>query len=677
MALNNIDNSNIGLSLLNSMGAGRFDVANMAKVLANADVTAQRIALEQRQEKLDFKLSGFNLLNQALQGFNSQVDALLSMDTFLKKGVTSSDEQVIQASITGKVVPGTYQVEVQQLAKAHTLATNSNFSSLSDVVGTGDLTITSGGQQHTITIDSTNNTLEGVRAAINNADIGVNATIVNTGGGYKLMLSASKTGADNAITVSVADSDGNDTDNTGLSQLASANLLETTPAQDAQVVINGLTITRSTNQLNDVIEGVSLQLNRADSGLTKTITVQEDTSAATQAVQDFVDLYNSLQDVFDTLGSYDNTPTDEDPVSGALKGDSTLRMLKAQVRDMISTPINTIGPIKSLADIGILTQQDGKLEFDSSKLQAALAADPEAVGKLFSASVDATDPLVTYLGSNEKTPEGTWSLFVSAAAEQATLTGAALGGGGNITLDGTNNTLEVSINGTASSTLSLAVGTYTKDELVGLLQTAINNDSNIAAQGGKVIVKYDTAADAFVLTTEKYGSAASIEFTGGSAVSSGILGFAAGDKDTGVDVAGQLQDPVSGNTYTFAGTGRSVHVSDYALDGLPKGLEFSVAGSATGDRGTLTFNRGYASRIVNTFSSWMSSEGVVGQKMQNLNDKKAEYAKQQEKIDARYEMLEMRYRLQFGQLQAVLDGFEQTKSYLSAQLAALQPKNDK
>lgn len=676
MALSTINNSDIGLSLLNSMGAGQFDVANMARVLAEADVSAQRIALEQRQQTLDFKLSGFNLLNQALQGFNSQVSSLLSMDTFRQKTVSSSDENVLQASISGQAVDATYQVEVQQLAKAHTLATANTFASLNDVVGEGDLTISVGGRQQTITIDATNNTLEGVRAAINSANIGVNATIVNTGSGYKLMLNAENTGAANAISISVADSDGNNTDNAGLSQLINANMTETTAAQDAQVVVNGLTITRSTNVMDDVIEGVTLQLQSAVPGQVNTLSVQSDTSAATQAVQDFVDLYNSLQDVFDILGSYSNTPTAEDPTSGALKGDSTLRMLKAQVREMIVQPLDGAGSLKSLADIGILTQRDGTLEFDSTKLQAALAADPEAVGKLFSASMEATDPLVSYVGSNEKTPEGSWDLFVSTAAEQATLAGAALGGTGTITLDNTNNSLELSINGTASATINLATGTYTKDELASLLQNAINSDSNIAAQQGKVSVKYDAASDGFVITTDKYGSAASIEFTGGTALTSGVLGFNVGDQDTGVDVAGQLKDPVTGNTYTFVGQGQVVTVSDYTLDGLPKGLEFRVEGTATGDRGTLTFNRGYADRLVTAFNGWMDSEGVVGQKLQNLYDKQAEYEKQQEKIDRRYEMLEMRYRIQFGQLQAVLDGFQQTQSYLSAQLAALQPTSN-
>jgi flagellar hook-associated protein 2 len=668
--------SDIGLALLNSMGASRFDVATMAKVLAEADVAAQRTSLETRQQSLNFKLSGYDLLQQAFQGFNSQVSSLLSLDTFRQQQVTSSDANVLTATVTGQAAPGTYQIDVQQLAQAHTLATSADFASTSDVIGTGTLNITVGGVQHSLTIDTTNNTLEGLRSAVNSANIGVTATIVNTGSGYKLMFTSNQTGVNSAMTITVTDNDGNDTDNAGLSQLINANMTETVAAQDAAVVINGLTITRSTNVMDDVIGGLSLELKAADPGRVKTLTVQRDTSTAEQAVQDFVDLYNSLQDVFQILGSYSNTPTADDPTSGSLKGDSTLRLLKDQVRQMIAQPVSgATGAITSLADIGILTNRDGTLEFDRTKLQQALQADPEAVGKLFAASMSATDSLVQYVSSNDKTPEGTWDLFVSQAAQKASLNSATLGGSSSITLDSSNNTLDITVDGVDSNTITLATGTYTKAQLATLLQDAINRDSNIAAKGGKVSVQYDSTNDQFVITSDKYGSASSIEFTGGTLVTSGVAGWNVGDKSTGVDVGGQIKDPVTGNTYTFTGQGQSVRISDYALDGLPKGLEITIGGTATGSRGTLTFNRGVADRIVNAFNAWVSADGVVGQKIDNLHSKENEYAEQQKKIDERYQQLELRYRIQFGQLQAILGSFQQTQSYLAAQLAALQPQD--
>ncbi len=670
--------SDIGLALLNSMGASQFDVKTMSQVLANADVAAQRTNLENKQQKLNYTLSGYDLLNRAFNGFNSQVQALLSLDTFTKKTITSSDENVISAEATGQLVPGTYQVEVQQLATHHTLATSSNFASTADVVGSGTLSITVAGVRHDITINSSNNTLEGIRSAVNSANIGVSATIVNTGNGYKLMFTSEQSGAANAINISVTDADGNNTDAAGLSQLINANMVETIAAQDARLSVNGLTITRSTNVVEDVINGVRLNLKSAAPGQIKTLTVASDTSATKKAVQDFVDLYNSLQDVFKTLGSYDNTPSKDNPASGSLKGDSTLRMLKDQVRNMITQPLGASGPFSSLADLGILTKRDGTLEFDAAKLDQALNANPEAVGKLFAASMTATDPLVQYVGSNAKTPEGTWNLFVSQAAGQATLSGTSLGtgAGANITIDGTNNTLQVSVDGTQTAVLNLAAGTYSKTQLASLIQNAINNDANVAAKGSKVQVRYDGTNDAFVILSDKYGSASKISLDAGTLLSSGVVGWTSGSSATGQDVGGQITDPVTGNTYTFTGQGKKVRVSDYALAGLPKGLEFTIDGSATGSRGTISFKRGVVDKMVQQFTKWVSADGIVGQKLDNLHKKDQQYQEQQKKIDERYQRLELRYRIQFGQLQSVLSSMKQTQASLAAQLAALQPKKN-
>ena len=662
--------SDIGLSLLGSMGANRFDVANMSKVLANADVSAQRINLEEKQKKLDTLRSGYDLLQRALQGFNSQVGSLMSPETFDRRAVSVSDESVMKATATGKPITGSYQIEVQQLASAHTLATAADFASPSDQVGTGTLKIASGGVEHTFTIDSSNNTLEGIRDAVNAADIGVSATIVNTGQGYRLMFAARDTGAANAITITVSgDGDGNDTDSAGLSQLINANMTETAAAQDARIAVNGLVIERETNRFDDVIEGVQLDLRSAAPGVTQTLVVQQDTSDARQAVQDFVDLYNSLQDIFKLLGDYDNEPTEDEPAKGALKGDSTLRLLKDQVRQMIAQSLTTTDTFQSLAEIGITTQLDGKLQLDTARLEEALATDAQAVGKLFGPSITAADPGISYLSHTDKTPEGTWSLYVSQAAEQAEIAGSSLGGTASdtITLDDTNNTLEISVDGTASNTLTLATGTYTRTELAQRIETAINRDSNIAGAGGKVSVQYDATNSRFVIRSEKYGAASEIDLTGGSLLSS--VGWTSGDKDNGVDVGGQIS--ANGKTYTFVGEGQTVQVGDFdfvAQDGLPAGLSFKVEGSQTGDRGTFSFSLGVAERLTNAFQQWMDSEGILGQRLETLSDRQKAYEDQQKKIDARYEALELRYRLQFGRLQGVLDSMKQTQSYLAAQL---------
>jgi flagellar hook-associated protein 2 len=568
---------------------------------------------------------------------------------------------------------------VQNLATAQTLATSNTFNALNDVVGEGDLTINVGGVAHTLTIDSSNNTVQGIQQAIQTADIGVTATTVNTGSGYKLMLTSNETGASSQITVSVSgDSVGTDTDNSGLSQLASNNMIETVPAQDATVIVNGLTITSDKNTLDEIIPGVELTLNSADIGKNKRIDIARDTSEISQKVTDFVDLYNSMNDIFKTLASYEkDDPNSEnyDPTKGSLSGSSTLRLIKDEMRAVLQTQVQGLtGSVQSLADVGIKTKLDGGLELDSSALSTAISADPEAVGRLFAASAITTDSLVKFKSSTSDTPEGTYQIDVTTAAEQATFMGTATGNADNFTItSGSNDTLTLNLNGDDSATLTIAAGNYTGAELAQEIQRVINKDPSFAAKGSKVAVAYDAANDQFTFNSEKYGSASSITFTGGTILSD--LGLVANDSDTGVDVGGTITNSDTGSQYFFTGVGQEVTVSKYAADDLPKGLVFTVEGSATGNRGTLTFTRGYADKLSQLFDTFNSDDGLVGSQIKKLNEETKEFEEQKAKIDARYEALELKYRLQFGALQSVLSSMRSTQEYLAATLNPQQNNN--
>ncbi|GAB6034260.1 flagellar filament capping protein FliD [Galenea microaerophila] len=662
----------IGLDILNSMGATTFDVKSMAKVLANADVAALQSNLETKQKRHDTLLSGFDLLKKAFEGFKSQIQDLTTQETFKKMSITSSDPSVIDAQITGDALSGTYNVEVQSIATAQTLATNNSFNSLTDTVGTGDLTINVGGVVHTITIDSTNNTLAGIQQAIQSADIGVIATTVNTGSGYKLMLTSNETGANNQIQVSVAnDGDGNDTDNAGLSQLVTANMTETVAAQDATVVVNGLTINSSQNSLDEVIPGVELTLNSADAGTAKRIDIRRDTSEIGQKVQDFVDLYNSMNDIFKTVQSYekdDPNSDDYDPTKGALSGNSNVRLMKDQMKAVLQEQIAGLtGTVQSLADVGIKTKLDGSLELDTTALNNAIAADPDAVGRLFAASGITTDPLVKFTGSNSNTVEGTYQIDVTTAAEQATLTGSVTGNADSFTItSGSNDTLTLKLDGEASGTLTLAAGTYTGADLAKELQTKINNDPTFKAKNSSIVVSYDSANDQFTFTSSKFGSASSVEFTGGTVL--GDLGLNSGDSDTGVDVGGTLTNSETGTQYFFTGQGQHVTVSNYAADDMPKGLEFDIGSSAIGSRGTITFTRGYADKLTQLFDQFNSDDGLVGSQIDKLNKETSELADEKAAIEERYNQLELKYRIQFGALQSVLKSMRSTQEYLAASL---------
>jgi len=439
--------------------------------------------------------------------------------------------------------------------------------------------------------------------------------------------------------------------------------------------LNGLTINSASNNVSGIVDGVTLNLKGSAIGQTKTLQISSDTSKLDQSISDFVDLYNSLDNIFKTLGSYDKPPTDAsgNPVqgdqTGALKGDPALREIKNQIKQaMVESIPGLSGAIQSFADIGITSNLDGTLSLDKTMLSNALATSPDAVGKLFAANATTTDNLVTYKGSTTDTVEGTYNLTVNVAAAQASITGGATGGG-NITIDNTNNTLQVSVDGTSSSTLTLAAGTYTPNDLATAIAGAINNDSAMKAGGSSVSVQYDSTTQAFTINTDKYGSASTLSLDSGTLLTSGVTGLAVTAQVAGQDVQGSLDQ--NGSYYTFVGKGQDVTINS-VLAGSPKGLEFNVDGTQTGARGSITFNRGYADKLTKLFSELNdSSTGLIGTRLSNIQDKLDRVKEEQTKVDDRYNKILARYQAQFGALQALLNQMDNTRQSLSSSLAGL------
>ena len=667
--------SNIGNDILNSMGASRFDVRMMSQTLAEADVSSKRNNLERSETKFNSKLTGFDTLKFAFNAFKEQVTTLTDIANFQKKSAVSSDESVIATTITGKPNHGFYQVEVQSLASAQTIASQTEFASTNSVVGEGTLNFNVGGSVSSITIDPTNNSLKGIQDAVNSADIGVNATVVNVGTGYKIMFSAANSGSSNTLDVSVTDVDGNNTDALGLSRLTSANMDQTVAAQDSTIVVNGLTINNSGNNIAGVIEGVTLNLKSADLGNTKTIEIKENTEGLQASVKDFVELFNALDDIIKDLGS-NETPDedDENSILGTLRGDSALRTVKSDIREALIGSIPGLsGAIQSLADVGITSELDGSLKLDEAKLTTALANNPESVGKLFAANATATDNLVTYKGSTKDTVEGSFNLTINTAADQAKIVGGAVAGTG-ITIDGTNNTFKVKIDGEESLDLVLAAGMYTEQDLAKEIARVVNNDNNIASSGGRVAVEYDAVANTFNLNSGQYGSASKLELVSGNFLTSGAAGLAVTAETVGLDVQGFLEQ--GGTLYTFVGSGQDVKINSI-LDGAPKGLEFSVEGTTTGARGSMEFNRGYAEKLSVLFDEFLEKDtGIIGNRVTNINTRLDEIEVQKAQVDLRYEKLEFKYRLQFGALQSLLSQMDNTRQSLAASLAINNNNNN-
>jgi flagellar hook-associated protein 2 len=352
-------------------------------------VAAERAPLEQRivrQElKVTTKLSALGTLKGALSRFKSALESLKTTTAFQARKATSASNDHFTVTADSTAAAGSYDVEVLALAKAHQLASAAFEGGSTAAVGHGTLTITVGDQSFDVTITEEDNTLADIRDAINASkdNTGVQATLINTTDGSRLVLTSTKTGADYAIRVSASGGDG------GLDQLVyepagTMNLTELSPAQNARIRLassDDFILENDTNVFEDVIDGVTMTVKKeTEEGEPIGLTVEFDRASVISNIQKFVTEYNKMQSTLARQRSY-NAETQS---AGPLLGDALLRGIEDEVRRALTDPVTGFSnTYTTLASIGIKTTASGTLELDMSRLSAALDADPNAVANLF------------------------------------------------------------------------------------------------------------------------------------------------------------------------------------------------------------------------------------------------------------------------------------------------------
>lgn len=367
------------------IGSG-IDIDGLLKQLVQAQGQASGTRLNSREAGFQAKLSALGSFKGALESLKTALQPLKDLAKFQGRSVTVGDTKVLTASAGSTAVPGVYNVEVERLAAAHRIRSG-GYTAESTVIGTGTLTIAMAGSSVGVTVDSTSNTLAGIRDAINKAGggLGVQATIVNeTGVGYRLLLSSSKTGAANTITVTQSGGDG------GLAPLV-ASFATVTAAANSRIVVDGLAHESATNTVTTAVTGLTftpLSVSAAD--VTTPVTVTFDKAGASKLVNDFVAAYNALNKSLRSLSSYDATAK----VAGPLFGDATLRDFRAALSRELGARVTGISSsFASLAEIGVVSKVDGSLETDSAKLDAFLVSSFDDVGKLFSNASSTAAPV--------------------------------------------------------------------------------------------------------------------------------------------------------------------------------------------------------------------------------------------------------------------------------------------
>jgi len=664
------------MATITSTGLGSgLDVSGIVTKL----VAAERLAPDTRYAKQEAgdnaKITAFGNFKSALSDFKSSLSSLSQASSFQKITADSSDSTVVTASALSVADVASYQMEVKNLAQSHALA-SAAYADPTAVVGTGTLTINFGTTTYdsgtkvyggftqntaksslSLTIDSSNNTLAGIRDAINHANAGVSASILNDGTGNRLVLKSSDSGVKNSLQIKVTE-----TGAAGLSDLAfdgsNSKMTQTQAAKDALVNINGLDITSSGNTVSSALKGVTLNLLQGQAGKTVTVNVTRNNADLNTAISGFVDKYNALISTVNSVSSYDATTK----TAGVLLGDSVVQSGMSQIRNALTNVVDGASSgLRTLSDVGISLQKDGTLKFDSTKFGAAQASDIDGVAALFSVLGRSTDNNVQYISSTKDTKAGSYAVALTQVATQGTLQGGVISF--PLTVDAGNNSLSIKVDGIQSGNIALTQQAYAGGaDLANEIQSRINADGALKANNLTVGISYDSTNNRLVISSKTYGSTSQVEITQGSAA----LGLGAAAGTAGVDVAGTIDG--------VAATGKGQYLTSGSGDSA--GLKLLIDAIMPGSHGTVDFSRGVIDRLSSTLDNLLSSTGSIGSRTAGLQKDLSTITQGRTALDAQMAEYQARLLKQFNAMDAIIGSFQATSNYLTQQLAVNNKSNN-
>lgn len=629
------------MSSINVLSSG-LDVQTIVDGLISIE-SAPITRMQSQTSTLQSKISAFQGLNTRLSTLLSKVDSLLyngdtpplsvpgtfedrfSGSVFAATKATSSDETVLKATASAGATSGSYSVSVLGLAKAQTDVADGVLDKTASIGDVGKLDISVGGAAAvSVDINSGNNTLQGIRDAINAANAGVTASIVNDGSAtpYRLVITANKSGLSNGFTLTKTNWQG-----------TALNFTNKVAAADAHINLGGIDIYRSSNTISDVIEGTTLELRNL-SAAAVSVSVAPNLDSMASAIKDVVSSYNDVNSAISSQSRYNATTK----TAGILAGDSTLRDIQSKLQSIVTQMVsNGHTSYSVLSQVGIKFNSDGSLTFDETKFRDAANSNLTSVAALFLGDGAITDGRVTYNGQTSATQAGTYGVQVTGLATQASVVGTKQVG----TL-GSDEILTINY-GAAQTSVNLLSGNSLSD-VVGLINSAFSS----AGIGASAV---DDGNGHLKILTTAYGSSQTLSVTSNLLLADSPTGFGsdAPASNTGIDIAGTI------NGHAAVGSGLTLTGSS-GLGYPEEGLSLSIAQTLTGSYGSVTASSGSTnpdgtSPIVNLHSSLKNitnpltgpihnSTDSLNQSIRALNDRISDY---QDRLELRRAYLTAEY----------------------------------
>ncbi|MGZ4769321.1 MAG: flagellar filament capping protein FliD [Ilumatobacteraceae bacterium] len=567
------------------------------------DLLKAQVTTLQRQQtawqSIADKLTALKTASDAVTG----LDAMSNLRT-----VSSSNTSAITVRSIGAGASSSSSIDVVALAAAKSVLGSDLFGSATDAVGGRTLDITKTGGSP-VRITSTDGTIGGLAAAVNAANLGVSAKVLQTAPGqYQLSLTATSSGTAASFTAT----------GTGWTSLDTVR-----DAADAQIRVDGVLMTRSSNVISDVLDGTELTLLGTTTGPV-TVSSARDDAAITTNVKALVDAANALNSIINTVTKTSTTASER----GALAGDFGARQLMDSIRDAIAQPLKTAaGKITTSSALGISLNRDGTINFDPTALTASLASDPDTVLAVIGRNAFSTANGVSVIGATSVATTSSRAITVTQAASQALLVGM-------VTPPPAPGT-QVSMNiVTPSGSVSVAfVAGSTNAE------TAANLNAALRAAGVKMTAVAQPSGS-IDLREDRFGSNNGFSVTGGAAI--GLNGAAT----DGTDATGTI-DGVA-----FTATGKSLTSGGVVMSIATTATQLAAAGGTV--TGTVSLTTGLAG-VLSTIGARGGENGSVLASNTTLQDQIDDLNQRITRYDDTLKQHEDMLRTKFTAMQTMID----------------------
>jgi len=665
-------------NIISSLGAGSgIDIKTLVTQLTAVERAPKEQRLDARKESLEAQISGYGQLRSAFDTFKGSLTPLSNGDLFNARSATVPNSDVITANrVEPGAQTGSYSIEVQEVARAQTLAIGgaAQTDPKAALGASGSMTIRFGAwtdadgnaqpfaandDRTALTLNVSNtDSLEDIANKINAADSGVQAAVIKVDDQYQLTLTADS-GRNNAMEIS--------TSGTNLEAFSfkdgALNANQTQAAQDAQLKINGLAVTRESNEIDDLIEGFSFTVNKkGTAGESLNFSITADKTAADQAIRDFVEAYNSFQKTTQELVGY-TRDEDDNLVRGGLAGDSTARTMINRMREQIGGILpGAQGGFTALTNLGIRTERDGSLTINETDFKNAFDNNFNLLEGLFASKMSSTNSAVEVKAGTfaSRAVAGTYDVEITQDPTRGQIAGNALTHDFTAPLDASDPAADYSFNinvDGANSGLIKLTGTYANaDELRADLQARINGDSNLKAAGVAVDVEYDTGTNQFNFVSREYGSISKVSFTSASTQMAELGIETALTGTQGLDVKGTI------NGVEGFGAG-NVLLPD--VDSPAYGLNLTVGAGATAQgKFQISFSRGVAGELANMIDNFVGSTGSIKTRESSIQKQLDGIKEERSALDRRMEGFQARLLSQFMAMENIVSSLKDTGSQL-------------